>query len=61
MANPVVKIRQVRRDGRGMGYVLWCLTDDCEFAEHVFLKTDAQAIQRGHSRRHRSGTTGGGR
>lgn len=59
MANPVVKLRAVRRDGRG--YIVWCLTDDCEFAEHAFLKTDAQTIQRGHTRDHRNGRTGGGR
>lgn len=53
MANPKVEMRQVRRDSRGFGYVLWCLVDGCSFAEHVFLKTDAQAIQRSHARGHR--------
>jgi hypothetical protein len=61
MANPVVELRAVRRDGRGFGYVIWCSTDDCDFAEHVFLKTDAQAIQRGHARDHRTGRVGRGR
>lgn len=57
MANPVVDLRQVYRDSRGHGYAIWCLTGDCQFAEHVFLKTDAQAIQRAHVRKHRVGAS----
>ena len=53
MANPKVEIRQVHRNASTYGYALWCLVDGCTFAEHVFLKTDAQAIQRAHVRGHR--------
>lgn len=57
MANPKVEIRQVRRAFADYGYALWCMVEDCTFADHVFLKKDAQAIQRAHVRKHRARQT----
>jgi hypothetical protein len=53
MANPKVEIRQVHRNASTYGYALWCLVEGCGFAEHVFLKNEAQMIQRAHVRKHR--------
>jgi hypothetical protein len=53
MANPRVEIRLVQRYASTYGYALWCLVEGCTFAEHVFVKTDAQTIQRAHARGHR--------
>lgn len=74
MANPLVKIRPVRRGGFISNYVVWCMTGDCEFADVAGVKTGAQTMQREHARKHRHtggpiskgqpyivGETGGGR
>jgi hypothetical protein len=61
MANPVVKLRPVRRSGIVTQYAVWCTTDDCEYADVHPLKTGAQSLQRDHARRHRARATGGGR
>lgn len=53
MANPKVEIRQVQRNASTYGYALWCMVEGCSFAEHLFLKTEAQKVQRAHVRKHR--------
>lgn len=55
MANPKVEIRPARRAPRDhiCEWVVWCLTDGCEYAQTSLLKTDAQKLQRDHVRRHR--------
>lgn len=62
MANPKVAIRPVKEHGRVTGFVIWCLTADCEYADTASIKTEAQHVQRTHARRHRAaGATGGDR
>ena len=56
---PVVKLRPVRRGGSINQWVVWCLTDGCEFTEVDPTKTYAQEMQRRHARDHRSGRIGG--
>lgn len=53
MANPKVEIRPVSAAGRATGFVVWCLTADCAYADTASLKTEAQRVQRAHVRRHR--------
>lgn len=61
MANPVVKLRPMRRQGHIVKWVVWCLTGDCEYVEDDPSKTYAQEMQRRHARDHRSGRIGGDR
>lgn len=53
MANPKAAIRPVKENGRVTGFVVWCLTGDCEYADTASIKTAAQHVQRTHVRRHR--------
>lgn len=61
MANPRVAIRPVKEHGRVTGFVVWCLTGDCEYADTASIKTEAQSVQRAHAQRHRAGRIGGAR
>lgn len=61
MANPVVKLRPHIRHGMRLGWVVWCMTGDCEYVDSDTTKTYAQEMQRRHARDHRSGRIGGGK
>lgn len=54
MANPVVKVRPVRRGDGRYEHVVWCSTDDCDFVYVAVVKVDAQQHQRQHRMRHRT-------
>ena len=54
MANPVVKIRPVRRGDGRYEHVVWCSTDLCDFVYIASVKVDAQQQQRQHRMRHRT-------
>lgn len=54
MANPRVEIRPVMRAGQRAGYAIWCHVPGCEFADHIYLKHEAQKTQRNHALKHRA-------